>query len=215
MSNYRCPQCGRTHDTKMYPYTEGVLSLISYDTQFFCSEGCRRAYKGTETSDKSTITKSVAGGTFGGVIAGGIVNALSSTNEEKAEEAKRETLEQQKKYEGIEYNTKLLENLSTITFEGDSNQTASQINMLFTQAGLVKKSNSSESNHVEVYKAISEKIEFGIIRLQSLNDMTHVEYYQKKLRNFKIFKVHGEKVLLGCLFLALILIFGICFLLDK
>lgn len=209
--SYRCPQCGRTHDTKSYPYTEGVLALISYDTQFFCSEGCRRAYKGTGSSDKSTVAKSVVGGTFGGVIAGGIVNALSSTDEEKAEEAKRETLYQQKEYEGFEYNTRLLEEISTITFEGDSNQTASQINMLLTQAGLVKKSNSNESNHVDVYKAIAEKIEFGIMRLQSLNDITHVEYYQKKLRNFKLLKVHGEKILLAGMLLFAVACFGIAF----
>lgn len=214
MSNYRCPQCGRMHDTKSYPYTEGVLSLISYDTQFFCSEGCRRAYKGTGSSEKSTVTKSVAGGTFGGVIAGGIVNALSSTNEEKAEEAKRETMKKQKEYEGMEYNTRLLEDLSTITFEGDANQTANQLNMLFSQSGLVKKSDSSESNHKEVYKAIAEKIELGIMHLQSLNDIPRVEYFQKKLRKFKLLKIHSEVLLIGGLFLFAIVLFGIANLLG-
>lgn len=214
MSNYRCPQCGRMHDTRSYPYTEGVLSLISYDTQFFCSEGCRRAYKGTASSDKSTVTKSVAGGTFGGVIAGGIVNALSSTNEEKAEKAKRETMEKQKEYEGMEYNTRLLEDLSTITFDGDANQTANQLNMLFSQSGLVKKSNSNESNHKEVYKAIAEKVELGIMHLQSLNDISHVEYFQKKLKKFKLLKVHGTMLLIAGYVLFMIVLGIISFLGD-
>ncbi|MBR3980439.1 MAG: hypothetical protein IKJ98_04690 [Bacteroidales bacterium] len=214
MSNYRCPQCGRMHDTRSYPYTEGVLSLISYDTQFFCSEGCRRAYKGTASSDKSTVTKSVAGGTFGGVIAGGIVNALSSTNEEKAEKAKRETMEKQKEYEGMEYNTRLLEDLSTITFDGDANQTANQLNMLFSQSGLVKKSNSNESNHKEVYKAIVEKVELGIMHLQSLNDISHVEYFQKKLKKFKLLKVHGTMLLIAGYVLFMIVLGIISFLGD-
>ena len=214
MSNYRCPQCGRMHDTRSYPYTEGVLSLISYDTQFFCSEGCRRVYKGTASSDKSTVTKSVAGGTFGGVIAGGIVNALSSTNEEKAEKAKRETMEKQKEYEGMEYNTRLLEDLSTITFDGDANQTANQLNMLFSQSGLVKKSNSNESNHKEVYKAIAEKVELGIMHLQSLNDISHVEYFQKKLKKFKLLKVHGTMLLIAGYVLFMIVLGIISFLGD-
>ena len=99
-----------------------------------------------------------------------------------------EEIEKLKEYEGMEYNTRLLEDLSTITFDGDANQTANQLNMLFSQSGLVKKSNSNESNHKEVYKAIAEKVELGIMHLQSLNDISHVEYFQKKLKKFKLLK---------------------------
>ena len=123
-------------------------------------------------------------------------------------------MEKQKEYEGMEYNTRLLEDLSTITFDGDANQTANQLNMLFSQSGLVKKSNSNESNHKEVYKAIVEKVELGIMHLQSLNDISHVEYFQKKLKKFKLLKVHGTMLLIAGYVLFMIVLGIISFLGD-
>ena len=146
----------------------------------FCSKQCKLAYEqskngemsaNSEADEVSADTGKTRGGLMSG-IGGMFGDVFTSTGEQL-----KDNMNQMKQ------NRAKTEEIVNLQFDTTSDGLQNQLQNLFTQISALPKFKTPEQK--ALYNAIKEKLEFGIMKLNSVGANSEAEFFQKKFDKLK------------------------------
>lgn len=146
----------------------------------FCSKQCKLAYENSKNGCNSSNTESFGenssvqesnGGSMGGI--GKMVGDFFSSSGEEMKSMFNEKKENKAKTEEI----------VNLQFATDKEELQNQIQNLFTQISALPRFKTPEQK--ALYNAIKEKLEFGIMKLNSSGAAAEADFFQKKYDKLK------------------------------
>ncbi|WP_029410678.1 hypothetical protein [Treponema pedis] len=146
----------------------------------FCSKGCKLAYEQSKNASAGTNNEPVENGSATQKPGGGIMSGIggmfgdmfSSTREQL-----KDNMDQ------IKNNRAKTEEIVNFQFGSTSEEIQNQLQNMFTQISALPRLKSPEQK--ALYNAIKEKLEFGIMKLNSNGANAEAEFFQKKFDKLK------------------------------
>jgi hypothetical protein len=168
-----CDQCGRRFDWDTSPKV--VDNGFKIFPKHFCSEGCKRAFKGGGGS--------VAGGTAAGAVSGGIAGAIVSSMKETPEQtaAREKMMAEERANDRFD-----LESIRGITFDGESRNIVNSLSSLSSLCPSFME--CIRPDKTKLVSAAVDKAEVGIRTLRSLGDNSNADYFEKKFKGLNLRK---------------------------
>lgn len=201
-TSYNCDECGKWCPDVSKMVVESGLKLAP---KKFCSAGCKRKYEGGNGGG-SSAGAAAAGGVAGGLV-GGIVGSILSTNENDAQVEIEEN-----KLIDQEYSS-FIGKIESMKFDGSANEISNNINELLSMSqgtipiSLQEQGGFNSISRKKTIKQIMEKVEYGIMKLQSVNP-AEADYFRKKIdgkKKSKRIKTIIIASILGVIFLPIII----------
>lgn len=146
----------------------------------FCSKACKLAYENSKNGGGSSNAESSDGNSSvqesGGGGIGGLGSMFGSVFSSAGDEMKS-VLNQKKE------NKAKTEEIVNLKFETTSEGLQNQIQNLFTQISSLPRFKTPDQK--ALYNAIKEKLEFGIMKLNSSGASAEADFFQKKFDKLK------------------------------
>lgn len=141
---------------------------VGFGRKIFCSNKCLNEFNSQNSSNDSQSepsganqsSSSQSAKSSGGGVLGGLYGSMSSMIEK--EEAKTEAR---------------VDQIASLTFGNSSEELSENLNQLVTIAG--------GKPNKDVKKAIYEKMEFGIMKLNQLGATAEADFFEKKRKDIK------------------------------
>lgn len=186
--NVKCDWCGqyiKNTDGGLIGAMGGDIlkRAVAAGRKHFCSTSCKVAYE-EHKNGKSVLDKddgATAGATEKNGIKDALGGAIGGSFDTMFSNVKMQT---QSKTDHIAR----LKEIPQIQFSGSSDEIQNQLNALFTEISGLKIGFTGTPEEKSLYKAIYEKLEFGIMKLRSAGGNAEADFFKQKFDKLKVLK---------------------------